>query len=56
NSHVASIFSLVCDQRKIDIIVSSSTTPISPIFQYHSMALMNFVTHDSVFCAYLHLT
>ncbi|KAI6142475.1 hypothetical protein BKA82DRAFT_3940937, partial [Pisolithus tinctorius] len=56
NSHVASIFSFVCDQCKINIIVSSSTTPISPIFQYHSTALMNFITHDSVFCAYPHLT
>ncbi|KAI6141999.1 hypothetical protein BKA82DRAFT_162691, partial [Pisolithus tinctorius] len=29
---------------------------ISAIFQYHSTVLMNFVTDDSVFCAYPELT
>ncbi|KIO11376.1 hypothetical protein M404DRAFT_842832 [Pisolithus tinctorius Marx 270] len=56
NSHIASIFTLVRNRRKIDIMVSASPTPISPIFQYHSTVLMNFITHDTVFCAYPHLT
>ncbi|KIN99015.1 hypothetical protein M404DRAFT_114703, partial [Pisolithus tinctorius Marx 270] len=56
NSHIASVFTLAHNNCKINIVISSSTTAISPIFHYHSTALMNFISHDSVFCAYPELT
>ncbi|KAI6029122.1 hypothetical protein BKA83DRAFT_4047502, partial [Pisolithus microcarpus] len=41
---------------KIDVIVSTNSSPISPIFQFHSTALINFITSTSIFCAYPQLT
>ncbi|KAI5999554.1 hypothetical protein EDD15DRAFT_2146855, partial [Pisolithus albus] len=55
-SHVHSIRTLRRHTTQIDVIVSNSTTAISPIFEFHSTILMNFVTAHSVFCAYPHLT
>ncbi|KIO03638.1 hypothetical protein M404DRAFT_145026, partial [Pisolithus tinctorius Marx 270] len=54
--HIIAIFTLVHNKHKVDVFISSSTTPISPVFWYHSTALMNFITHNSIFCAYPHLT
>ncbi|KIK21720.1 hypothetical protein PISMIDRAFT_103556 [Pisolithus microcarpus 441] len=56
HSHILTIFTLYRKTSKIDVIVSNSTTAISPIFQYHSTVLMNFITTHSVFCAYPQLT
>ncbi|KAI5981988.1 hypothetical protein F5J12DRAFT_695060, partial [Pisolithus orientalis] len=35
-----------------DVVVSKTMTTISPLFQFHSTAVMNFTTTDSIFCAY----
>ncbi|KIO04586.1 hypothetical protein M404DRAFT_93872, partial [Pisolithus tinctorius Marx 270] len=40
----------------IDVIVSSTVTAVLPIFKFHSTAVMNFITMDNIFCAYLSLT
>ncbi|KAI5984047.1 hypothetical protein EDD15DRAFT_1810754 [Pisolithus albus] len=51
SSHIYSVRTLDRNTTQIDVIVSNSTTAISPIFQFHSTILMNFVTAHSVFCA-----
>ncbi|KAI6142226.1 hypothetical protein BKA82DRAFT_3958195, partial [Pisolithus tinctorius] len=43
-------------QRHIDIIVSKTSSALSPIFQFHSTAIMNFFMADSLFCVYPSLT
>ncbi|KAI5996714.1 hypothetical protein EDD15DRAFT_2113722, partial [Pisolithus albus] len=56
NSHIHSIITLHHNSTKIDVIISKTPSPISPIFQFHSTALINFVTSSSIFCAYPQLT
>ncbi|KAI6148021.1 hypothetical protein BKA82DRAFT_103094, partial [Pisolithus tinctorius] len=56
NSHVVTVFTLTQEGCKINIIISASLTTISPIFHYHSMVLMHFISHNCVFCAYPELT
>ncbi|KIO12232.1 hypothetical protein M404DRAFT_40957, partial [Pisolithus tinctorius Marx 270] len=56
NSLVATVFTITREECKIDIIVSTSLTAVSPIFRYHSTALMNFISHDCIFCTYPKLT
>ncbi|KIO01333.1 hypothetical protein M404DRAFT_95479, partial [Pisolithus tinctorius Marx 270] len=40
----------------IDVVVSKTMTAISLLFQFHSTAVMNFISTDSIFCAYPSLT
>lgn len=40
----------------IDVIVSTEDSPYIPIFNFHSTALMNFISGDGFFCAYPRLT
>ncbi|KAI5997165.1 hypothetical protein EDD15DRAFT_2123353, partial [Pisolithus albus] len=40
----------------IDIVVSRTATSITPIFQFHSTAAMNFFSADTIFCSYPNLT
>ncbi|KIN98795.1 hypothetical protein M404DRAFT_156900 [Pisolithus tinctorius Marx 270] len=40
----------------IDVVVSKTMTTISPLFQFHSTAVMNFISADSIFCTYPGLT
>ncbi|KAI5981220.1 hypothetical protein EDD15DRAFT_2336219 [Pisolithus albus] len=56
SSHIQSVCTLHHNSSRIDVIVSNSSTAISPIFQFHSTVLMNFVTAHSVFCAYPEMT
>ncbi|KIO06637.1 hypothetical protein M404DRAFT_57506, partial [Pisolithus tinctorius Marx 270] len=42
--------------KHIDVIVSKTTSALSPIFQFHSTAVMNFFSANSLFCAYPSLT
>ncbi|KAI6030966.1 hypothetical protein F5J12DRAFT_692680, partial [Pisolithus orientalis] len=35
-----------------DVVVSKTMTTISPLFQFHSTAVMNFISTDGIFCAY----
>ncbi|TDL18182.1 hypothetical protein BD410DRAFT_753461, partial [Rickenella mellea] len=39
-------------KRSIDIIVSCDASPLSPIFQFHSTPVMNWITADAVCSAY----
>ncbi|KAI5997055.1 hypothetical protein EDD15DRAFT_2163016 [Pisolithus albus] len=56
SSHVHSVYVLHRNSSKIDVIISNSISAVSPIFQFHSTILMNFVTAHSVYCAYPDLT
>ena len=38
--------------RTIEIIVSKTESTCTPIFQFHSTAVMNFFNADGIFCAY----
>ncbi|KAI5987148.1 hypothetical protein F5J12DRAFT_728579, partial [Pisolithus orientalis] len=40
----------------INIVVSKTSSALSPIFQFHSTVVMNFFTADSLFCVYPTLT
>ncbi|KIN95175.1 hypothetical protein M404DRAFT_166472, partial [Pisolithus tinctorius Marx 270] len=42
--------------RSINVIVSTTAAAVSPIFKFHSTAVMNFISADYIFCAYLMLT
>ncbi|KIN97661.1 hypothetical protein M404DRAFT_91335, partial [Pisolithus tinctorius Marx 270] len=44
------------NQKVIDVIVSTTALALSPIFQFHSTAVMNFFSADSLYCAYPSLT
>ncbi|KAG1752317.1 uncharacterized protein EDB91DRAFT_1044670 [Suillus paluster] len=41
------------DGRNVDIIVTNMASAVAPIFQFHSMVIMNFISAEAVFCAYL---
>ncbi|KAI6043799.1 hypothetical protein EDC04DRAFT_2537182, partial [Pisolithus marmoratus] len=55
-SHVQHILIVSNGTRKIDLEVSRTVTALSPIFQFHSTAVMNFVSTDTIFCSYPKLT
>lgn len=38
--------------RTVDIIISNSSSPIRPIFHFHSTAVINYISDYGVFCAY----
>ncbi|KAG6836743.1 hypothetical protein H0H93_003967 [Arthromyces matolae] len=42
-------------ERKLQVIISKSSA-LAPIFHFHSTAVMNFVSWNTVFCAYPELT
>jgi hypothetical protein len=44
------------DGRQVDIIVSARTSPISPIFYFHSTIVTNFISAHGIFSAYPRLT
>ncbi|KAG6818510.1 hypothetical protein H0H93_004407 [Arthromyces matolae] len=52
---VAAVHSLQHGRFKLDII-ESATFAMSPIFHFHSTAVMNAISPTSIFCAYPHLT
>ncbi|KAI6007115.1 hypothetical protein EDD15DRAFT_2152953, partial [Pisolithus albus] len=47
---------LTRDHLRIDILVSSTSAAISPILQFHSTAVMNFISVDTIFSCYPFLT
>ncbi|KIK12663.1 hypothetical protein PISMIDRAFT_120481 [Pisolithus microcarpus 441] len=53
---VSHLFVFTKGHRRIDVIVSSTSTAISPILQFHSTAVMNFISADTIFCCYPSLT
>ncbi|KAI6024756.1 hypothetical protein BKA83DRAFT_68350, partial [Pisolithus microcarpus] len=56
NLDVASVIVISNGHSKIAIIISCTSVAISPIFQFHSTAVMNFISTDAVFCCYPNLT
>lgn len=55
-SHIQQVITFSDSVRKLDVVISNSPATFMPIFQFHSTAVMNFVSPDRVFCAYPHLT
>ncbi|KAG9312347.1 hypothetical protein JVU11DRAFT_7665 [Chiua virens] len=55
-SLIQSISTMEQDASKVDVIESQHDTALSPIFDFHLMAVMNYITADSVFAAYLSFT
>ncbi|KIO05486.1 hypothetical protein M404DRAFT_140798 [Pisolithus tinctorius Marx 270] len=55
-SAIASMVTWAKGNRHIDVIVSNTEVAVSPIFQFHSTAVMNFISADHIFCAYPALT
>ncbi|KIK96255.1 hypothetical protein PAXRUDRAFT_138864 [Paxillus rubicundulus Ve08.2h10] len=46
----------VINHWKLDIIVLHTPLTATPIFQYHSMAVMNYFSADTIFSAYPFIT
>ncbi|KAI6156988.1 hypothetical protein BKA82DRAFT_60127, partial [Pisolithus tinctorius] len=55
-SKIASVYTFSDGVRTMDVVVSKTSAAFSPLFQFHSTALMNFVSHDRISCAYPSLT
>ncbi|KAI6148100.1 hypothetical protein BKA82DRAFT_74516, partial [Pisolithus tinctorius] len=55
-SSIHSVLTFLKGHYKIDIIVSVNVALIAPVFQFHTTAVMNFVSADCIFCAYPSLT
>ncbi|KAI6018987.1 hypothetical protein PISMIDRAFT_34993, partial [Pisolithus microcarpus 441] len=55
-SHVHEVIVIHKGQRKIDMVIMKMMTALSPIFQFHSTAVMNFISMDTIFCSYPRLT
>ncbi|KAI6146041.1 hypothetical protein BKA82DRAFT_35380 [Pisolithus tinctorius] len=56
SSSIRSVVSFSNTCQCINVIVSTMAAAVSPIFEFHSTAVMNFIMADSVFCAYPALT
>ncbi|KIN95877.1 hypothetical protein M404DRAFT_73173, partial [Pisolithus tinctorius Marx 270] len=54
-SAIRSILTFSNRTHYIDAIVSRMSTALSPLFQFHSTAVMNFISADTIFCAYPNL-
>ncbi|KAI6101386.1 hypothetical protein EDD16DRAFT_1486555 [Pisolithus croceorrhizus] len=50
------IVQLTNSKQRIDVIVSGTASALSLIFHFHSTAVMNFVSADTIFCTYPRLT
>ena len=55
-SQIKEIVSFSDGTHKVHLIFSKSTTAFAPIFEFHSTAVMNFVSPRHLFCAYPNLT
>ncbi|KAI6045831.1 hypothetical protein EDC04DRAFT_2531863, partial [Pisolithus marmoratus] len=55
-SHICHVVVISNGKRKIDLVVSRTSMALSPIFQFHSTTVMNFISADTVFCCYPQLT
>ena len=56
SSHILNIHKFLRGDITIDVIESRTDASFSPIFQFHSTALMNFIGADTIFSAYPDLT
>ncbi|KAI6011234.1 hypothetical protein BKA83DRAFT_4132226 [Pisolithus microcarpus] len=55
-SHVSRLVVLTNGKNSVDVVVSKTSTTLSPIFQFHSTAVMNFISADTIFSGYPTLT
>ncbi|KAH7918547.1 hypothetical protein BV22DRAFT_982838, partial [Leucogyrophana mollusca] len=53
---ILKVYTLLKGYRTIDIVVSKTGCALKPIFQFHTTGVMNFVTADTILCAYPTLT
>ena len=56
SSSVKEVISLWRQQHRIDVIISGTDDPITPVFEFHSTVIMNFITAEAICCAYPSLT
>ncbi|KAI6148715.1 hypothetical protein BKA82DRAFT_118014, partial [Pisolithus tinctorius] len=56
SSSIHAVVSFANGCHSIDVIVSSTVAAVSPIFEFHSTAMMNFISADHIYCAYPSLT
>ncbi|KAG2738970.1 hypothetical protein P692DRAFT_20841582 [Suillus brevipes Sb2] len=52
SSAISKIHKLMKGDKKIDLIITDWTSAIAPILQFHSTAVMNYITAQSVVCLY----
>jgi len=53
---IFTVLSFAKAHKNIDVMVSTTDCAVLPIFQFHCTAVMNFITANSIFCAYPSLT
>ena len=56
SSDIFSVMMFANKHNKIDVVISTSLCTVSPIFNFHSTAIMNFISANSIFSAYPSLT
>ena len=56
SSQILAVHKFILDENVIDVVESCTDAACSPIFQFHSTAVMNFVGADTIFSAYPNLT
>ena len=56
SSDIFSVMTFANKHNKIDVVISTSLCAVSPIFDFHSTVIMNFISADSIFSAYPSLT
>ncbi|KDR70814.1 hypothetical protein GALMADRAFT_23662, partial [Galerina marginata CBS 339.88] len=56
NPSIRRVLVLKSHEKSINIVVSKSRVSILPLFQFHSTAVMNFISSTGIFCAYPSLT
>ncbi|KAG1721643.1 hypothetical protein EDB19DRAFT_1960764 [Suillus lakei] len=53
---IAKIYKLQKGQKQVDLIISDWSCAIAPILQFHSTAVINYITARSIVCLYPHWT
>ena len=56
SSDIFSVMMFTNKHNKINVVISTSLCAVSPIFDFHSTAIMNFISADSIFSTYPSLT
>ncbi|KAI6037401.1 hypothetical protein BKA83DRAFT_43203, partial [Pisolithus microcarpus] len=56
DSTIKAVVIIAKGKRRINLIVSKTSTALSLIFQFHSTVVMNFISANTFFCCYPSLT
>ncbi|KAH7920569.1 hypothetical protein BV22DRAFT_1132961 [Leucogyrophana mollusca] len=51
-SNISAVTSLIKGSRKVDVISSSTASAVIPVFQFHSTAMMSYMSANILFAAY----